>query len=42
MMGQKHENAVPSGEAGGLTMRKVPVAVGPDDQTTCLLGHLKA
>jgi hypothetical protein len=31
-----------SGGAGGLTMRKVPVEVGPDDVTTYLLGHLKA
>lgn len=30
-----------SGGAGGLTMRKVPVEVGPDDATTYLLGHLK-
>ena len=29
MTGRKHENAVPSGEAGGLTMRKVPVAGAP-------------
>jgi hypothetical protein len=30
-----------SGGAGGLTMRKVPVTVGPDDATTHLLGHLR-
>jgi len=30
-----------SGGAGGLTMRKVPVTVGPDDATTYLLGFLK-
>jgi hypothetical protein len=31
-----------SGGAGGLSMRKVPVTVGPDDVTTYTLGHLIA
>jgi len=30
-----------SGGAGGLSLRKVPVEVGPDDVTTYLLGHLR-
>jgi len=31
-----------SGGAGGLSLRKVPVEVAPDDVTTYLLGHPKA